>query len=193
MLFSEVLSMASHTQARPEAVIRTLDNRQFALLLFVLIGVLTMVSTLAYTIGRRIPVGSSSKWSEVHVPLPLVVEPARAVVRTEIPEVRPAAVPVQPAPVTATVAAPSAAVQAPSRPPRGELRGAFLQVGSLEKGMAEACKEYLGKHGMSAVIQPSSNDPFYRVLVGPLPTPEALAQTKAELTAMGFRMYLRRF
>ena len=153
---------------------------QFALAGFLFLLFWSLSTTVAYTLGRL--KGAQSVEKRLDQPmLPLIVDPA-VDPAVEPAMTRPASTPpqqlaVQPAPVPRPAPAPSASL--------------YFQVGSLEKGMAEACKQYLEKNAFRVKVTPGAEPGVYRVLVGPLEPGAAVADTRAALESLGFRVFLR--
>jgi cell division protein FtsN len=179
----------------PSAI--TISNRQLAAVLFAILGAMTAVTAVAYSSGRTIATSSltAAMASRPVVP-PLVIDPpvVPAGVASTAVAAAPAASP-QSAPAAAAIAKPFVPPAAPALPPPAPgaaPRGLYFQVGSLEKGMANASREYLAKNGLIAAIVPGSEEGVYRVLVGPL-TPDEVAGVRDRLSGLGFRYYLRRY
>ena len=57
-------------------------------------------------------------------------------------------------------------------------------MGAVEKGMATILTEGLRSHGFDAFVAPGPSDKIFRVLIGPLPDPEAFRKAKAAVDAI---------
>jgi hypothetical protein len=147
---------------------RNIGNRQLAAVLFVVIVLVGMIATAAYLAGRVAVDGGTSvartRSTSTAVPPATVSKPA-------------AAKPV----------APAAAAALPV------LQGRFLQVGAVDKGMAEVAVEYLARKGFSARIGDSPSPGIVRVLVGPIGPSQDPAKLQAEVEVLGFRPFLRQY
>ena len=146
-----------------------LDNRQLAAILFLLASLLILVASISYVAGRLVaPVpaqmasGSMADQSSVIVvdPLPL---------RGETP------------PTTQLL---HARVIHPSA---GQV---FLQVASVDRGMAEVTAEFLARKGFDARIASGTTANEFRVLIA---GDGDISKTQTKLEDFGFRSFVRKF
>ena len=170
-----------------------LTNRQLAIIGFLIVGAMAILTVMAYAAGRL----ASG-------------EPGRIVM------VESAAVPVKAAPpatttsATATLAPVQVAGSRDERPsPTGgntvgtsanssagavaeSGRQSYWQVGSLDSGMAEVSKKYLEGNSLSVLLDPVVGTNQVRVLVGPALEGAELNDLKQKLDALGFQAFLKR-
>jgi len=180
-----------------------LGNRQIAAVLFVVVVLVAVISTLAYLVGRLTPPDGSRQVHAKTAEQIIVVDPVTAT-------------PPQPARARATtpVALPPAASPGKEVAPAGQPAGAasvpgtaskvaptadslaglvFYQVAAVDKGMADVSVEYLVRKGIAARLGDSPSPGTYRVLAGPLPDGQENDRLRATLEALGFRPFLRRY
>ncbi|MCW5982123.1 MAG: SPOR domain-containing protein [Bryobacteraceae bacterium] len=100
------------------------------------------------------------------------------------PETKPASVqPPKRAQETATAAA-----QTSDPPP-----GTYLQVAATTKSDANVLLQVLSKRGFAAKMAEVPGQDLYRVVVGPVEGAQALAKTRDDLRAAGFKPFTRRY
>jgi len=186
-------------------------RRQVASWLFLIVMLLGVASTLAYLAGKmtapvatRIAsdVSAAPKPAEPAPPPPPVAAPVAAT-PTSTPEdtpVNPAAPAVSsPLPQATILNAPFAATRKPASGPEPPLfqepkaGSVYLQMGALEHGMAMILAEGLRKHGFDASVAPGPSEKVFRVLIGPLPNPQAFARAKAEVDALELGTFARKY
>lgn len=63
--------------------------------------------------------------------------------------------------------------------------GQYLQVAAIDRPGASGMAEAYRKQGFNAYITPSSSPTLFRVVIGPLPSSEAVADTKLKLKKIG--------
>lgn len=63
--------------------------------------------------------------------------------------------------------------------------GMYLQVSATDRPGATGMAEAYRKQGLNAYITPSSSPTLFRVIIGPLPTNDAVADTKTKLKKLG--------
>ncbi|HBY61137.1 MAG TPA: hypothetical protein DEH78_15045 [Solibacterales bacterium] len=186
--------MIEKTEGKFEIV---LGQRQLATTLFLLLMQMGVVAGVAYMAGRAVtaaqfargengvvsskgpgqvlvvdpPSTTSSYGTATAAPLPATVAPRPEVTRKAATM-----------PVTMTL-------DPDPEPASGEL---YLQVGSVERGMAEVFVEVLKRRNLPAKYIPGVKDNVYRVLVGPLAKSQ-LTSTGEQLTELGFSGFPRRF
>jgi cell division septation protein DedD len=68
----------------------------------------------------------------------------------------------------------------------------YLQVGAVEKGLAGIWAEGLRTHGLNAFVAPGPSDKMWRVVIGPLPNPEAYQHAKEMLDQLGINTFGRK-
>jgi hypothetical protein len=69
----------------------------------------------------------------------------------------------------------------------------YIQIGAVERGMAIILTEGLRSHGFDAFVGSGPSERIFRVLIGPLPNPEAFLQAKAAVDAIDLAAYARRY
>ena len=202
------------------AVELALGQRQIAAIGFVAILLLGCVATMAYVAGRTIsprgaapaaiskalPVGQVPP-RNASVAVPIVAKPISLAKVEQLIMVEPAAVapilPVQPSIMVAKAAEGPAIVQPPAgKTATPELKpltaallagNTFWQVAATDLGMSQVTCELLTRKGLPAVLGDSPSPGIYRVLVGPVRTPDELARYKAGLDEAGFHPFLKKY
>jgi hypothetical protein len=154
-----------------------LGRGHIASVLFVAIVVLVVFSAISYLAGK-----SSS--------------PRKA--STAQPETQTASV--QPPPVVeATIVPPNGTVavgdsgeEPPvfAEPSKGAI---YLQMGAVERGIAVILVEGLRKRGFQSFAAPGPTDKIFRVLIGPLPDPQAFTRAKEAVDQIGLATFARKF
>ncbi|MDP9115041.1 MAG: hypothetical protein M3O20_15345 [Acidobacteriota bacterium] len=83
----------------------------------------------------------------------------------------------------------------PIRPLVGdpEIGKVYLQVGALERGMAVILAEGMRVHGLEAFVAPGPNDKIFRVLVGPLPDPDAFRDAMLKVDTLDLATFARKY
>src|ERR1044071_4516984 len=148
-----------------------LGRSQIASWLFVGVITLAVCSSLAYlggeAIGRRKTARAAALKTASSVP-PASMPVAAAL----IPQTAILPLPnVDSAPAVKT--AQKAAVPVFGEP---EAEKVYLQVGAVERGMAMLLCEGLRSHGFESFVAPGPHENIFRVLIGPLPDPQAFRQ-----------------
>jgi hypothetical protein len=69
----------------------------------------------------------------------------------------------------------------------------YLQVGSLEKGVAEILAQGLRIKGVPATVAPGVSPVVSRIIVGPFTTSAEMAVVNKHLSELGFKPFPRRF
>jgi cell division septation protein DedD len=88
---------------------------------------------------------------------------------------------------------------APAPPPEPPLFGQpiqgviYIQMGAVEKGIAEIFAEGLRKRGFASFVAPGPNERIFRVLIGPFRSQEEYQASKASLDGMGLATFARRY
>ena len=145
-----------------------LGRRHIASVLFVAIVTLAVVSAGSYLAGKSV---SPKRATPAPAPAPIVQAAA--------PQPVPAPEPV------ATVEPPVFA-----DPVSGAI---YLQMGSVDRGVAVILVEGLRKHGFAAFAAPGATEKVYRVLIGPLPDPQAFARAKDSVDQIGLATFARKY
>lgn len=172
----------------------TRGSKQFALVAFIAIFVAILGSAVLYLTSRRGSVAEPS-------PSPPPVQTAKQQVQQP-----PVAVPPKPeepkppvAPVVASTPPPSPAaapVVEPLKLPEPAVPQAgrwYLQVGSLEKGVADIMSQGLRIKGIPAMVAPGITPLVSRIIAGPFDQPAQMAATDKQLREMGFQPFPRKF
>jgi cell division septation protein DedD len=99
-----------------------------------------------------------------------------------------------PAPVQSASFAPSREVSAKEPPIFGEpIKGSiYLQLGAVDKGMANVMVNGLRRLGFPSIISAGPNDRIFRVLVGPLADSQTAQATSRALEAFGITHFAKR-
>ena len=201
----------THTDPLPgkPAAEFSVGQRQMAALGFIAFLLLGFVATMAYVAGRV-----------AHAPAPLVgatptarprlqlAAPSAAVKApsVEIERKKPAVEQLivveaaAPDPVVTTKPADPLPGLVPGKAP--ELKpvapeflagNTFWQVAATERGMAEVTCEFLARRGLPAVLGDSPSPGIFRVLVGPIRTPDETGRHKVVLDAAGFHPFIKKY
>lgn len=154
-----------------------LGPRQIVAVLVVAISVAGILCSLSYIAGR----------AASHPPVAPPAVPGRAAAPPPKPvALAPALGP--PAPVQP--AKPADVSVWKNAPPRNG--ATYLQLMSVEAGVAEVLAEGLHTEGIEAVAAPGANPAVQRVLVGPLQD-KSIASVRARLEARGFHPFVKRY
>jgi len=191
-----------------------LGNKQLLSVFFIVVVLLGVFFTMGFIVGRNATPAPTQVASAGPESGPLVVEPPSAGGAKPSPVGDPnTAAPPPSQPPAETSAPPSKAAPpkaepvksepakaeppkaAPSPPPVPQptgLSGTYLQVAATKEAEADLLADALRKKGFPAAKQPVPDSILIRVLVGPLSDAAAVAKTKADLEAAGFKTFLRR-
>jgi hypothetical protein len=142
---------------------------------FVILIALVAMTALAYVAGRVATEGPSRVINVESVQ----AKPVAVIPSVSKPVVDSAVVDSAKAPAQINSAAPAA----------GE---SYLQVGALDRGMANVSLKYLQDSGIPARLEAVADSPLWRVLVGPLDT-TTLAPMKQKLDELGFPSFLKQY
>ena len=153
-----------------------MGSRQIAGASLVVMVLLAVFSGVSYLIGKSAEPAAAA-------PAPAVEVPQSPPVQAVDPQ------PAQPAQIPAAEASASGAPLF-ANPIPGAV---YIQVGAVEKGVAEIWAEGLRTHGMHAFVAPGISDRIFRVLVGPLPSPEAYQYAKDALDRIGLETFGRKY
>jgi cell division septation protein DedD len=164
-----------------------LDRGQFAGLALVAVVLLAVFSGGSYLIGRSMT-----------RPVPALAQPsiAPALVAQTPAAPTPAAAPKAveaAAPTSVSPAVPASTAAAAPLIADAVAGKVYLQVGAIEKGLASIWAEGLRTHGLDAFVSPGPSDKQWRVLVGPIPDPQAFQRTKDLLDNLGVNTFGRRY
>jgi cell division septation protein DedD len=146
-------------------------RRQIASVGLVVVVLLAVFSGVSYLIGKSTP-----------APVLAVQVPDTPVVQAVAPLTQPAKIP-------------PAEAQASGFPLFADpIPGAvYIQVGAVEKGVAQIWVEGLRVHGLNAFVAPGLSDRIFRVLIGPLPSPDAYQYAKDTLDRIGLETFGRKY
>jgi hypothetical protein len=164
---SGVISGVTDEQGEFEIV---MGRGQVASTMLLVLVLLVVFSAGAYVVGKStVPKPAAQAAASVPAPPPVPV------VKVEQP-----------------VAQPIAQVSAPlyGDPVQGKV---YLQVGAVEKGLAGVWAEGLRTHALDAFVAPGPSDKMWRVVIGPLPNPEAYMRAKEVLDQLGINTFGRRY
>lgn len=163
--------------------------RQLASLAFVGILLIGIMSAIAYFAGRK----NTSPQSAPQVTERVIERVIQAPANT--PERTAAAKPADPTPA----ATPAAQQQAPV-PAKGTaevttpaFNRTYLQLGSVEVGVAEVMVEGLRQRGVPAIVGIGINGKVARVLVGPFSSPDEQRVAQKHVEELGFHPFPRVF
>ncbi len=186
-----------------------LGNKQLLSILFIVVILLGVFFTMGYILGRNSTTAVETPAAGKVAPPPsaLAPEPKSASPFGESSQRKPASSPqaasapeaAQPpaAPMTTQPANMTPPAAAPEPPAAASLEplvpGAYLQVVATKRPEAELIAEVLKKKGFPSLIAPHPTEPVFRVLVGPLEGPDAIAKARADLQTAGFKPLLRKF
>ncbi len=172
-----------------------LGNKQLVTIFFLVVILLAVFFTIGYQLGRYTAAQPQDAVRDLSQSLPFSQAAS---------EPRPAAAPPEasgsvseaPPPPAETDQQPPAAPPEQAAQPAGVIEPAagetYLQVTAGRQAEAQVVVGVLKKNGFRAAVAPGPAESVYRVLVGPLPDREAVAKTRAELEAIGFRQTIIR-
>lgn len=202
----EAAAIAEDAAKDLEKVEKLMGRQHMALYGFIGVFLAVLASAIAYLAGRQGPNPAASIPTK-----PVTVISSAAPVPAPAPApVLPKAPPAAAAPVTPTTAAavvPVPVVSQPSKPvpvvpaptpAAGALADVlpnrlYLQVGSLDKNVAELLTQGLRTKGVPATVAPGVNDVVARIIVGPFDTASEMGVVQKQLTEMGFSPFPRQF
>lgn len=166
---------AGHAEPDTNDYELVLGRRQAASVTFLILVLLAVCTGGAYLIGKSMP--------------------ATVVSAAELPPSPPAPAPAEAAPPETPVA-PAAPIVATVEKPlfADPLKGVvYIQLGAVEKGIAEVLAEGLRKRGFDSFVAPGPNDHIFRVLVGPFHSNEEYGAAQGALDRMGLDHFARRY
>jgi len=178
-------------------------QKQVALYAFLAFFVAVIGCSVWYMVSRRAstpPPPSAPKEVVAAQPVPAVVEPPKTAAVTPASPAPAKTEPVAPAAVASTTAPPPPPAPLPPRAtplPQGfeqpEPNRAYLQVGSLERGVAEVIAQGLRTRGIQTTIAPGVTPIVSRIIVGPFESSADMEAVNKHLNGLGFRPFPRRF
>jgi hypothetical protein len=160
---------------------------QIASWLFVSLVVIAVCASLAYLAGETI---TSQKMARLAAAaLPPTPAPAPAVIADPLPQ---ASIVVPPKTDLPSIAKDT---NKPAPPLFGDPQPGkvYLQIGAVERGMAMLLTDGLRSHGFDSFVAPGPNQRIFRVLIGPLPDPEAFRQAMVAVDALDLSMFARKY
>ncbi len=167
----------------PEEFEVVMGRKQIASVSFVVLVTLTVFSSVSYLAGR---------WT-IKAPVTPVNAPTS---ERKAPRVIPPVTQPDPTPVQAAVSgvAPARELTAKEPPIFGEpIKGSiYLQLGAVDKGMANVMVNGLRRLGFPSIISAGPNDRVFRVLVGPLADSATAHATSRALEAFGISHFAKR-
>lgn len=158
-----------------------LGRAQIASWLFVGVIAVAVCSSLAYLAGEAIAAKKKARTAAV------------------LPAPAPAAIPLPQASILVPPKADVDSLVKPSHKPapplfaEPEMGKVYLQIGAVERGMAMLLAEGMRSHGFDSFVAPGPNDRIFRVLIGPLPDPEAFRQAMAAVSALDLATFARKY
>ena len=185
---SEASAIAEDAANDLQKVERLMGRQHVALYAFIGVFLAVLASAIAYMAGRQGPAVSTvaaSRPVTVIARASAPAEPAKVVVAAPPPKVviAPAA-----APEVKPIAIAGPAVLEEVLPNR-----MYLQVGSLDKNVAELLTQGLRIKGVPATIAPGVNATVSRIIVGPFQTAVEMGVVQKQLTELGFTPFPRQF
>ena len=192
-----------------------LGNKQLLSVLFILVVLLGVFFTMGYIVGRnnpsedkiRLAAAKQQIASAGKIP-PVTVDPTSGTVTSKPNPATEKPTPVEPVTVEPAKQEPEKKKEEPKKkdPPPAPVEsagglfqqaptpGQYLQVAAIDRPGATGMAEAYRKHGFPAVITPSSSPTLFRVVIGPLKSSEAVADTKMKLKKIGVEgAILRKF
>jgi cell division septation protein DedD len=152
-----------------------LGRAQVASWLFVGVIAVAVCGSLAYLAGETVA-AKRTVWAAAATPAPVAAPVPAAIPQASLlPKAEPSAKPMRP-----LVGEP-------------EVGKVYLQVGAVERGMAVILAEGMRVHGFEAFVAPGPNDKLFRVLIGPLPDPDAFRQAMLKVDALDLATFARKY
>ena len=164
-----------------------LGRAQIASWLFVGVIAVAVCSSLAYLAGEAITAKKAPRAvAAAPATIPVPANPPAAV---QLPQ---ASIVVPPKADLASIAK---TVQQPAPPifAEPEMGKVYLQIGAVERGMARVLAEGLRGHGFDSFVAPGPTDKIFRVLIGPLPDPQAFRQAMMAVDALDLANFARKY
>jgi hypothetical protein len=152
-----------------------LGRLQVASVLFLFTVILVIFSAGSYLAGRAVSARNTDRSAPATTPAPAPAPILEATI-TKAPS--PAAVPAKPEPPVF------------SDPRKGSV---YLQVGAVDEGIAALLVAGLRHRGFQSFAAPGPTEKTFRVLVGPLATPDAFADTRDAISRIGLITFVRKY
>jgi hypothetical protein len=168
-------AMAPPAQTDPDEYEIVLGSRQMASLGFLVLVLIAAAAGGAYLFGkavtRRAPSASLPVVQAAPLPTPVAT----------VPE-----------PALAAPIPPPVAIEKPlfAEPAQGII---YIQMGAVEKGIAEIFAEGLRKRGFNSFVASGPSERIFRVLVGPFRNAEEYDAAKKSLDRIGLDTFARRY
>ena len=143
-----------------------LGPRQFASLGLVVLTVLAGCTTAAYVVGKN-----TGKVVEVRVPF--------------VPPISAPEAPTEQRRVAMKPEAPLEGLPEDGKP--------YIQLGSVERGVAMLMTQGLRKRGIPSLMAPGVSPTVFRVLAGPFENQDELKKVEAEFAEAGLKTFVRRY
>jgi hypothetical protein len=165
-----------------------LGRSQIASWLFVGVIAIAVCSSLAYLGGEAIGGRKTARAAALKPAISVPAAPTVAVPAL-LPEAAILPVPKVDSP-SAVKSGQKAAVPLFGEPEAGKV---YLQIGAVERGMAMLLSEGLRSHGFESFVAPGPHENIFRVLIGPLPDPQAFRQAMVAIDALDLTIYARKY
>lgn len=190
-----------------------LGNKQLLSIFFIVVVLLGVFFTMGYVVGRN----TAGQEQMAAAPgQPLVVDPGGAGTQPPVaPPPEPAQAKTEPLPPPRTQPAPAVPTESLAPPPVAPAKPAapppsvpppspgglsepaagtsWLQVAATSLPEGEVLRDVLSKRGFTVHLAPVPGQELIRVLVGPVNTPDTLAQTRSKLQEAGFKPFARKY
>ena|SRR5579872_2674367 len=166
-----------------------LGRSQIASWLFVGVVALSGSASLAYLAGETNGVKKTARISAVNHAASPVPAVSSAAASAPLPEAA-ILVPPKGGPLPLVKTGPMAAVPLFAEPETGKV---YLQIGAVERGIAMLLTEGLRSHGFDSFVAPGPHENLFRVLIGPLPDPQAFRQAMAAVQTLDLAVYARKY
>jgi hypothetical protein len=169
-------------------------QKQVALYAFLAFFVAVIGCSIWYMVSRRASNPPPPKEVVAAQPIPAAVveAPKPAVAAPAVAEPAKVAVTAPPAPQP-PAPLPPRATPLPQGFEQPEANRAYLQVGSLERGVAEVIAQGLRIRGIQTTIAPGVTPIVSRIIVGPFESSAEMEAVNKHLNGLGFRPFPRRF
>lgn len=199
---------------------KTEQSKRMALFAFLGVFLAVMVSSVGYLAYRRsspaVPPKQIASVSPAQTTAPMPVQKSPDPVPAPAPPpavvAEPAAKPANPAPASSPFASPTpkpavvvpppaASTEQPVAPvvlpgpewEKPQANRTYLQIGSIEKGVAEVLAQGLRIRGLRATVAPGVTPKVYRIIVGPFESVPEMKGVEKMLAGMGFQTFPRQF
>jgi len=176
----------------PEKTEFVMGPTQLANLAFVAILIVGLMSAIAYFAGRKNTAPQSpvtERIIERIIPAPPSAPAAAAAAPAKPVESTPAATPAAGSTALSSHADPKARAEVTAP----QLNQFYLQLGSLEVGVAQLIVEGLRQRGIQSIVGVGINSKVARILVGPFKSPVEQQAAQKQIEEMGFHPFPRVF